>query len=129
MAAKEKIELALYHRLRDLFSFKPDLVLYDITSTYFEGAGPAGFAKHGYSRDGKPHNVQVIVGVVMVAGWPIAHHVWAGNGVDNGTVQRPSATCTSDSGSIAWCSSVIEVWSPMTILKRSLPRRTATSWV
>ena len=71
--------MALYHRLRDLFSFKPDLVLYDITSTYFEGAGPADFAKHGYSRDGKPHNVQVIVGVVMVAGWPIAHHVWAGN--------------------------------------------------
>ena len=67
VAAKEKIEVALYHRLRDLFSFKPDLVLYDITSTYFEGAGPAGFAKHGHSRDGKPHNVQVIVGVVMVA--------------------------------------------------------------
>jgi transposase len=59
-----------------------------ITSTYFEGAGPANFAKHGYSRDGKPHNVQVIVGVVLVAGWPIAPHVWAGNEVDHGTVQK-----------------------------------------
>jgi hypothetical protein len=88
LAAKERIELALYHRLRDLFSFKPDLVLYDITSTYFEGAGPANFAKHGYSRDEKPHNVQVIVGVVMVAGWPIAHHVWAGNQVDHSTVPQ-----------------------------------------
>ncbi len=39
VAAKEKIEVALYHRLRDLFSFKPELVLYDITSTYFEGTG------------------------------------------------------------------------------------------
>jgi len=87
-AAKDKIEVALYHRLRDLFSFKPELVLYDITSTYFEGAGPVNFAKHGYSRDGKPHNVQVIVGVVMVAGWPIAHHVWAGNRVDHATVQE-----------------------------------------
>jgi transposase len=88
VAAKERIEVALYHRLRDLFSFKPDLVLYDITSTYFEGVGPANFARHGYSRDGKPQNVQVIVGVVMVAGWPIAHHVWEGNEVDHQTVQR-----------------------------------------
>ena len=86
--AKERIEEALYHRLRDLFSFKPDLVLYDITSTYFEGAGPEDFAKHGYSRDGKPHNVQVVVGVVMVAGWPIAHHVWPGNRIDHDTVQE-----------------------------------------
>jgi transposase len=87
-AAKSQIEVALYERLRDLFSLKPDLVFYDITSTYFEGAGPAGFAKHGHSRDGKPHNVQVIVGMVMVGGWPIAHHVWAGNCVDHSTVQE-----------------------------------------
>ena len=87
-AAKDRIEVALYHHLRDLFSLKPDLVLYDITSTYFEGAGPHDFAKHGYSRDGKPQNVQVIVGVVMVAGWPIAHHVWAGNRIDHSTVQE-----------------------------------------
>jgi transposase len=89
--AKERIEEALYHRLRDLFSFKPDLVLYDITSTYFEGSGPEDFAKHGYSRDGKSHNVQVIVGVVMVAGWPIAHHVWPGNRIDHDTVQEAVA--------------------------------------
>jgi transposase len=88
LAAKDRIEVALYHRLRDLFSFKPDLVLYDITSTYFEGAGPHDLARHGYSRDGKPQNVQVIVGVVMVAGWPIAHHVWAGNRIDHSTVQE-----------------------------------------
>ena len=86
--AKEKIEVALYHRLRDLFSLKPDLVLFDITSTYFEGAGPEDFAKHGYSRDGKPQNVQVVVGMVMVAGWPIAHHVWQGNRLDSTTVQE-----------------------------------------
>ena len=87
-AAKDQIEVALYHRLRDLFSFKPDLVLYDITSTYFEGAGPHDFAKHGHSRDGKAENVQVIVGIVMVAGWPIAHHVWEGNRIDHSTVQE-----------------------------------------
>jgi transposase len=87
LAAKDRIEVALYHRLRDLFSFKPELVLYDLTSTYFEGAGPHDFAKHGYSRDGKSQDVQVVVGVVMVAGWPIAHHVWAGNRIDHSTVQ------------------------------------------
>jgi transposase len=86
--AKDRIEVALYHRLRDLFSFQPDLVLYDITSTYFEGAGPVNLATNGYSRDSKPHNVQVIVGVVMVAGWPIAHHVWAGNRLDHTTVME-----------------------------------------
>jgi transposase len=83
---QSKIEVALYGRLRDLFHFEPDLVFYDLTSTYFEGHGPEDLAKHGYSRDGKPRNVQVVVGVVMVAGWPIAHHVWAGNTRDSKTV-------------------------------------------
>jgi transposase len=86
--AKDRIEVALYHRRRDLFSLKPDRVRYDITSTYFEGAGPADFARHGSSRDGRPQHVQVIVGAVMVAGWPIAHHVRAGNRVDHPTVQE-----------------------------------------
>ena len=86
--AKDEIETALYGRLRDLFSLKPELVLYDITSTYFEGSGPRSLARHGYSRDGKPRNKQVIVGVVMVSGWPIVHHVWEGNRLDHATVQE-----------------------------------------
>jgi transposase len=85
---KDQIEVALYECLRDLFSLRPDLVLFDITSTYFEGQGPEGFAKHGYSRDGKAHNVQVVVGLVMVGGWPIAHYVWQGNRLDVTTVQE-----------------------------------------
>jgi transposase len=86
VAAKDKIEVRLYQRLRDLFTLQPDLVLFDITSTYFEGQGPEHLAHHGYSRDGKPQNVQVVVGLVMVAGWPIAHHVWEGNRLDVTTV-------------------------------------------
>jgi transposase len=84
--AKNAIEVSLYQRLRDLFSIKPDLIFYDITSTYFEGAGPEDFARHGHSRDQKRRNVQVVVGVVMVAGWPITHHVWEGNRRDSTTV-------------------------------------------
>lgn len=83
---KDAMEVALYQRLRDLFHFEPELVFYDLTSTYFEGQGPA-LAKHGYSRDSQPRKVQVVVGVVMVAGWPIAHHVWAGNTRDSKTVK------------------------------------------
>jgi hypothetical protein len=86
VAAKSALEVALFGRLRDLFSLRPDLVLFDITSTYFEGSGPEGFARHGYSRDGKAQNVQVVVGLIMVAGWPIAHHVWPGNTLDVTTV-------------------------------------------
>jgi transposase len=86
--AKDEIETALYGRLRDLFSLKPELVLYDITSCYFEGTGPGELARHGYSRDGKPRNTQVIVGVVMVGGWPIVHHVWEGNRLDHSTVSE-----------------------------------------
>ena len=84
---KDVIEVALYQRLRDLFHFQPELVFYDLTSTYFEGQGPA-LAKHGHSRDGQPRKVQVVVGVVMVAGWPITHHVWAGNTRDSKTVEE-----------------------------------------
>lgn len=82
---KDEIEVALFERLRTLFDFQAELIFYDITSTYFEGRGPA-LAKHGYSRDGKPRNVQIVVGVVMIAGWPIAHHLWAGNTRDSTTV-------------------------------------------
>src|SRR4051794_24634991 len=95
LAAKDRIEVALYHRLRDLFSLKPELILYDVTSTYFEGGGPHDFARHGYSRDGKPQNVQVVVGLVMVAGWPIAHHVWEGNRMDATTVREVISDLTT----------------------------------
>jgi transposase len=61
-------------------------VFYDITSTYFEGQGPPGLGRFGYSRDGKPRHRQVLIGVVMMEGWPIAHHVFAGNRLDQTTV-------------------------------------------
>jgi transposase len=83
---KARLEVALWHQLRNLFSLEPELVFYDITSTYFEGHGPAELGRFGYSRDGKPRHRQVVVGVVMMDGWPIAHHVFAGNRLDQTTV-------------------------------------------
>ena len=87
-ARKAEIEQELYLRLRDLFSLKVDLVLYDLTSTYFEGQGPQTLGAHGHSRDGKPRNRQVLVGLVLVDGWPITHHVFPGNWRDATTVPQ-----------------------------------------
>ena len=86
LAEKARLEVEIWHRLRDLFSVEPKLVFYDITSTYFEGQGPAELGKFGYSRDGKARNRQIVVGVVMMDGWPIAHHIFAGNRLDQTTV-------------------------------------------
>ena len=83
---KGRIEKEIYFRLRDLFSLQPDLVFYDLTSTYFEGQGPAEVARCGYSRDSKPRHRQILLGVVMMEGWPMAHHVFAGNRLDQTTL-------------------------------------------
>jgi transposase len=86
LSQKPQIERAIWQQLRDLFSLEPELVFYDLTSTYFEGQGPGELGRFGYSRDGKPRNRQVLIGVVMMDGWPIAHHVFAGNRLDQTTV-------------------------------------------
>lgn len=86
LAHKPQMETAIWQQLRDLFSIEPELVFYDITSTYFEGKGPAELGRFGYSRDSKPRNRQVLIGVVMMEGWPIGHHVFAGNRLDQTTV-------------------------------------------
>jgi transposase len=85
---KQSIEKELFLRLRSLFALNVDMVFYDLTSTYFEGNGPAGLALHGHSRDGKPRNRQILVGQVMIDGWPIAHHVFEGNKRDSVTVVK-----------------------------------------
>ena len=106
LVLKPTIEKELFLRLRDLFSLKVDLVLYDLTSTYFEGHGPARLGAHGYSRDGKPRQRQVLVGLVMVDGWPIAHHVFAGNDRDASTgAFGIGRSGTALRGSIGWSSS------------------------
>jgi transposase len=87
LAGKQAIEHDLFRRVCDLFSQKVDMVFYDVTSVYFERRRPKGMRRHGYSRDGRPRNVQVVLGVVMANGWPIAHHVFPGNTADKATLQ------------------------------------------
>ena len=83
---KDAIEEHLFDHFRTLFQPNCDLVFYDLTSTYFQGAGPEELARHGHSRDQRPRNRQILVGVTMVDGLPLSHTVFAGNLRDCTTV-------------------------------------------
>ena len=85
---KASLEEHLLGRFRHLFAPHCDLVFYDLTSTYLEGLGPEELAQHGYSRDQRPRNPQLLVGVAMVDGLPVSHTVFAGNRRDSTTVRE-----------------------------------------
>ena len=86
LAGKNEIERELYLRVRDLFSLNVDLVFYDVTNTHFCRRRPKGaLLRHGKPKQGDRRNVLVVLGVVMVNGWPIAHHVFPGNTTDKKT--------------------------------------------
>jgi transposase len=86
---KEAIEKYLRQRLGELFELKCDLLLYDVTSTYFEGEMEGcAIAKRGYSRDSRPDRPQVCIGLVVTEeGFPLGYEVFAGNTHDSRTVQ------------------------------------------
>ena len=81
---KAAIERHLVEQGRDLFNFDNDLLLYDLTSTYFEGrmAGNAK-AQRGYSRDHRPDCKQLCIGLVVNrAGFPLGFEVLNGKARD-----------------------------------------------
>jgi transposase len=86
---KEAIEKHLRQRFGELFALKCDLLLYDITSTYFEGdMEGCPMAQRGYSRDSRPDRPQVCIGLVVTEdGFPLGYEVFAGNTHDSTTVQ------------------------------------------
>jgi len=86
---KEAIEKHLKERLGDLFDLKYELLLYDVTSTYFEGAYlDHSLARRGHSRDSRPDCPQVCIGLVVTEeGIPLGYEVFAGNTNDSKTVQ------------------------------------------
>ena len=90
MPYKSRIEKHLKERLGSLFDLEYDLLLYDVTSTYFEGACEGnGLAKRGYSRDSRPDCLQVCIGLVVTTdGIPLGYEVFAGNRHDSTTVEE-----------------------------------------
>jgi transposase len=86
---KRAIEAHWVARLGELFALDYDLLLYDITSTYFEGVGDPVIAKRGYSRDHRPDCVQVNIALVVTGeGMPLGYEIFAGNTADVNTVQE-----------------------------------------
>ena len=87
---KSDIEIHLKQRVGELFSPDFDLLLYDVTSTYFEGQAKANpQAKRGYSRDHRGDCKQVCIGLVATqGGFPLAYEVFAGNRADVTTVEE-----------------------------------------
>ena len=87
---KEALEAHLKERLGDLFGLDYDLLLYDVTSTYFEGQAAAnGLAKRGYSRDHRGDCKQVLIGLVVTRGGiPLGYEVFAGNRADVTTFEE-----------------------------------------
>jgi transposase len=87
---KETLEQHLKERLGTLFGLDYDLLLYDVTSTYFEGEANANpLAQRGYSRDGRPDCKQVCIGLVVSrSGMPLGYEVFAGNRHDSTTMEE-----------------------------------------
>src|SRR5712692_7711236 len=81
----------LVGRWRDLFNISFDVLLYDLTSTYFEADPPFAESdkrRHGYSRDHRPDCVQVVIALVVTPeGLPLAYEVLPGNTADNTTLR------------------------------------------
>lgn len=86
---KEALEQHLVKRLGELFELDYDLLLYDVTSTYFEGIADPNIARRGYSRDHRPDCVQVNIALVVTReGMPLGYEIFPGNTVDVSTVQH-----------------------------------------
>jgi transposase len=86
---KQELFVYLKQKWADLFGADFEVLLYDLTSTYFEGEieqNPK--ARRGYSRDGRPDCVQLVIALVVTPdGFPLAYEVMNGNTADNTTLR------------------------------------------
>lgn len=87
---KAELETFLKNRFGELFGLEYDLLLYDVTSTYFEGQAKANpQAQRGYSRDHRGDCKQVCIGLVVSrCGLPLGYEVFAGNRHDSTTLEE-----------------------------------------
>lgn len=100
VAAKEPIEHDLKESLGTLFSLRYDLLLCDLTSSFFEGlAEDNELAARGYPRDHRPDCKQIVLAMVVTHdGFPLYHEVFAGNTRDSVALPRIVETITGRFG-------------------------------
>ena len=109
LAHKEALFSHLVERWRDLFNAAFDVLLYDLTSTYFESDPPLDEhdkRRHGYSRDHRGDCVQVVIALVVTPeGLPLAYEVLAGNTTDSTTLRAFLAKIERQYGRArrVWC--------------------------
>ncbi len=109
LAHKEALFSHLIGRWRDLFNVSFDVLLYDLTSTYFESDPPLDEddkRRHGYSRDHRPDCVQIVIALVVTPqGLPLAYEVLPGNTADSTTLRSFLARIERQYGKArrVWC--------------------------
>jgi transposase len=97
---KAALEAHLSQRCGELFAVQNEVLLYDVTSTFFEGQAEANpLAQRGYSRDHRPDCKQVCIALVVTFdGFPLGYEVFAGNTHDSRTLQTIVATMEARHG-------------------------------
>jgi len=100
LAHKAALEAHLSRRCGELFAVQNEVLLYDVTSTYFEGQAEANpLAQRGYSRDHRPDCKQVCIALVVTFdGFPLGYEVFAGNTHDSRTLQTIVTTMEARHG-------------------------------
>ncbi len=102
LACKAALEAYLLQRCGELFAVDNEVLLYDVTSTYFEGLAEANpQAQRGYTRDHHPDCKQVCIALVVTFdGFPLGYEVFAGNTHDSRTLQTIVATMEARHGAL-----------------------------
>ena len=118
---KSALEAHLSRRCGELFLIDNEVLLYDVTSTYFEGQAEANpLAQRGYSRDHRPDCKQVCIAlVVSFDGFPLGYEVFPGNTHDSRTVQTIVTTMETRHGALG------RVW----IADRGMSSAANLSWL
>lgn len=118
---KAALEAHLSKRVGELFAVDNEVLLYDVTSTYFEGEALANAqARRGYSRDHRPDCKQVCIALVVTFdGFPLGYEVFAGNTHDATTVKSIVETMEARHGTVG------KVW----IMDRGMASAENLAWL